>query len=82
VYTSELAVQPDGKVVAVGYVPQTYEGEVPQLVLVRLGPDGSLDTGFGAGGVVQVDAFAQSERSPCSPMAGSWSPASQATASR
>ncbi|MGH9233508.1 MAG: hypothetical protein ACRD0R_09255 [Acidimicrobiales bacterium] len=59
VYTSELAVQPDGKVVAVGYVPQTYEGEVPQLVLVRLGPDGALDTGFGAGGVVQVDAFAQ-----------------------
>ncbi|HET6952468.1 MAG TPA: hypothetical protein VFI47_18960, partial [Acidimicrobiales bacterium] len=59
VYTSDLAVQPDGKVVVAGHVPQTYEGNAERLVVVRLGPDGALDTGFGAGGVVQVDAFTQ-----------------------
>ena len=45
----DVARQPDGKVVAVG---RRLQGAGPgaNLVVFRLEPDGSLDTGFGYGG--------------------------------
>lgn len=45
---SGLMIQPDGKIVAVGYLkPSLYKG-----ALIRLNSNGSLDTGFGNSGVV------------------------------
>lgn len=41
-----VAIQPDGKIVVVGYTDRT------NVALVRYHPDGSLDTSFGAGGTV------------------------------
>src|SRR6516162_5714281 len=42
-----VLVQPDGKIVLTG----TYGNfGTPDFALTRLNPDGSLDTGFGAGG--------------------------------
>ena len=55
--TSDIAVQPDGKVVALGYVSRYYEGLPPQVVMVRLTSDGALDEEFGDVGVVEVDTF-------------------------
>ncbi|MGQ0592156.1 MAG: hypothetical protein ACT4QB_05760 [Gammaproteobacteria bacterium] len=43
-----LVLQPDGKPVAAGLAGSDF-------LLVRLNPDGSLDTSFGAGGVVRTD---------------------------
>jgi uncharacterized delta-60 repeat protein len=43
--TAGLALQPDGKIVAVG-------GDGQDFALVRYNPDGTVDTGFGAGGLV------------------------------
>jgi uncharacterized delta-60 repeat protein len=45
------AVQPDGKIVVVG--PMT----PLDFALVRFHPDGSLDTGFGTGGLVTTDFY-------------------------
>ncbi len=55
---SGLALQPDGKVVAAGYTQPTFylrrgSGEAYRRVaLVRLNPDGTLDSSFGEGGRV------------------------------
>jgi uncharacterized delta-60 repeat protein len=49
----DLALQPDGKIVAGGYnfaYPSSTD-----FVLARYNPDGSLDTGFGSGGLVAAD---------------------------
>jgi uncharacterized delta-60 repeat protein len=46
---SEIALQADGKIVASGY---TFNGGVVQFALARYNTDGSLDTGFGSGGIV------------------------------
>lgn len=48
-----LAVQPDGKIVANGYLSSSSS----RLGLVRLEPDGSLDPIFGEGGVVIMNEF-------------------------
>lgn len=48
-YVRALALQPDGKIVAVG-------GYDPGFALARYNPDGSLDTSFGAGGIVTLDS--------------------------
>ena len=53
-----VAVQTDGKIVAVGGQQTTFEGCAPDdpcdvaFALVRYNPDGSLDTSFGVGGKV------------------------------
>ena len=44
-----LVVQPDGKLVAAGF---SNSGSGPAFALARYRPDGSLDPGFGNGGVV------------------------------
>ena len=43
----DLALQPDGKVVAAGF---SYAGSKRVFALVRYNPDGSLDPAFGSGG--------------------------------
>lgn len=50
-----IALQPDGRIVAVGW--ESVLGDVPNLhsrdvALARYRPDGALDPGFGAGGIV------------------------------
>jgi uncharacterized delta-60 repeat protein len=48
-----LALQPDGKIIAGGYA---WNGTDSDIVLLRLNPDGSLDSSFGdSGGVVVTD---------------------------
>jgi uncharacterized delta-60 repeat protein len=49
-----LALQPDGRVVAVGY---SCPGATCEQLLVRLLPDGTLDPDFGASGVVRGGQF-------------------------
>jgi uncharacterized delta-60 repeat protein len=57
---SAVAVQPDGKVVAVGGTQSTYfnNGGVQDLAIARYNANGSLDTTFGTGGKVVTDAGA------------------------
>lgn len=50
---SALALQYDGKIVVAGYV---YSPNGSGMVLVRYNADGSLDTGFGNGGIVEDPA--------------------------
>ncbi|MCC7306375.1 MAG: PxKF domain-containing protein [Acidobacteria bacterium] len=47
-----VAIQPDGKIVAVGW---TDDGTGSLIGLMRLNTDGSLDTSFGAGGIAATD---------------------------
>lgn len=53
---SGLAVQPDGKIVAVGYVGphEVSDAVVSHFVLLRCRPDGSLDPTFGGDGKVKT----------------------------
>lgn len=44
-----LALQPDGKIVASGY---DYNSGSPQSVLIRLNPDGTVDSSFANGGTL------------------------------
>ncbi len=46
---SDVAIQPDGKIVAVGGT------SIADFAAVRYNADGTLDTGFGSGGVVTTD---------------------------
>ena len=46
---AEIVLQPDGKIVAAGTI---YNGSNYDFALARYDPDGSLDSGFGAGGTV------------------------------
>jgi len=45
-----VALQPDGKIVAVGAIVGPTPATPTTLALLRFNPDGSLDPGFGAGG--------------------------------
>ncbi len=47
-----VAIQPDGKIVVVGY---TFNGETFDVLLLRCNNNGTLDNTFGTGGVVQYD---------------------------
>ena len=47
---SALVVQPDGNLVAAGF---SNSGGIPAFALARYRPDGSLDPGFGNGGIVR-----------------------------
>jgi uncharacterized delta-60 repeat protein len=48
-----LVLQPDGKVVAIGYA--TRSDGLPSFALVRYNPDGALDPTFGSGGKVTTE---------------------------
>jgi uncharacterized delta-60 repeat protein len=48
----DVAVQPDGKLVAAGWIDQTGSSD---FLVVRLNPDGSFDPGFGTGGVATIN---------------------------
>lgn len=50
-----VAIQPDGKIVAQGSGVVPYSSSAPYLV--RFNGNGSLDSGFGSGGVVLVDPW-------------------------
>lgn len=53
-----LLLQPDGKVIAVGFAaPGYYWDEGGDVVLARYLSDGSLDPDFGDGGIVVTDVF-------------------------
>jgi uncharacterized delta-60 repeat protein len=49
----DVAVQSDGKIVVVGSTLTTTNGD--DFAIARLNTDGSLDTGFGTGGKVNID---------------------------
>lgn len=49
-----VAVQPDGKIVAGGFL---YRGPDFNYALARYQPDGTLDTGFGTAGTVSTDFY-------------------------
>ncbi|MGB7926224.1 MAG: delta-60 repeat domain-containing protein [Pyrinomonadaceae bacterium] len=57
-FASDVAIQPDGKIVLVGYANPDYQGHT-SLALARYNSDGSLDQTFGAGGKVtkELDDF-------------------------
>ncbi|MDQ2699839.1 MAG: hypothetical protein M3Y23_00750, partial [Actinomycetota bacterium] len=48
-------VQPDGKVVVTGEILNEKRGVATSLPVVRYNPDGSLDQGFGDGGMLRVE---------------------------
>ncbi len=48
-YSWDMAIQPDGKPVLAGYFSSGSDGG---MALMRYNPDGTLDSGFGAGGIV------------------------------
>jgi uncharacterized delta-60 repeat protein len=50
-YANAVALQPDGKIVVGGVDTDTSQ----QIVLVRLNPDGSVDTSFGTNGIVTTE---------------------------
>lgn len=55
-----LAVQPDGKILVVGSLPEPTTFPVPgiapvDMAIIRFLPDGILDTSFGIGGVAKAD---------------------------
>ncbi len=49
--TSDIAIQPDGKIVVGGYIINA-ENEARQAFLIRYLPDGSLDKSFAEGGIL------------------------------
>lgn len=56
----DLAVQPDGKSIAVGFNRANSMSAI-RTVIVRYNPDGSIDTGFGASGKVFIESVFPSE---------------------
>lgn len=53
-HVSEVAVQPDGKILVLGDTG-SYHGEDHDIVVMRLEPDGSPDPSFGLGGTASID---------------------------
>jgi uncharacterized delta-60 repeat protein len=51
---SDLALQPDGKIVVAGNA-QSADGTVSEFAVARFKPNGTLDTSFGAGGKVTTN---------------------------
>ncbi|MFK8038128.1 MAG: T9SS type A sorting domain-containing protein [Crocinitomicaceae bacterium] len=51
---SEVALQNDGKIIAVGH---TWEGSVNNFALARYNSDGSLDASFGNSGIISTSLF-------------------------
>jgi uncharacterized delta-60 repeat protein len=71
-YAQAVAVQPDGKIVAVGR--WRFGTTAANFALARYNPDGTLDDEFGSGGRVMTDFDAEGRRSRSKPTAGSSSP--------
>lgn len=54
-YISDIAIQPDGRIVAVGSSGQPgWNGTIPFIALARYNTDGRLDQSFGEGGKVSI----------------------------
>ncbi len=53
-YLTDIGIQADGKIVAVGYTSSAYENKTKMLAL-RLNTDGSLDNSFNMDGMAVVD---------------------------
>jgi uncharacterized delta-60 repeat protein len=51
-YARDVAIQPDGKIVLVGYTAVDFSLNNLDVSLTRFNADGSLDTSFGTGGTV------------------------------
>jgi uncharacterized delta-60 repeat protein len=51
----QVLIQPDGKIVVVGTTDTVADGSDADIVVVRYNDDGTLDGGFGSGGVVTTD---------------------------
>jgi uncharacterized delta-60 repeat protein len=51
---NDVAIQPDGKIIAVGQAVNSGNG-TSDFAVIRYNPDGSLDTSFGIGGQVLTD---------------------------
>jgi hypothetical protein len=51
---TDQAIQPDGKIVVVGYETLTYSDNTPieEWTILRLNVDGSADATFGTGGMI------------------------------
>jgi uncharacterized delta-60 repeat protein len=59
-YASDVALQPDGKIIAAGTVFVDFiigESSNTDFALARYNPDGTLDASFGNGGQVSTDFF-------------------------
>ena len=56
---NDVAVQPDGKIVAVG---SSYNGSSDDFAVVRYNADGTLDSGFGSGGKVTTSIGNQNDQ--------------------
>ena len=53
-YLTDIGIQEDGKIVAVGYTSSAYENKT-NMIALRLNPDGSLDNSFNASGMKVID---------------------------
>jgi uncharacterized delta-60 repeat protein len=53
-HANDVAIQPDGKIIAVGDAVNSTNG-TSDFAVIRYNPDGSLDTSFGIDGVVLTD---------------------------
>ena len=51
----QVLIQPDGKIVVVGTTDTVADGSDADIVVVRYNDDGTLDGGFGSGGIVTTD---------------------------
>ena len=51
----QVLIQPDGKIVVVGTTATVADGSDADIVVVRYNDDGTLDGGFGSGGIVTTD---------------------------
>ena len=56
-YPNAVTVQSDSKIVVGGYASGTISYGSPATIAVRYNPDGSLDTGFGNGGVAAAATY-------------------------
>lgn len=59
---SEIAIQPDGKIVAAGSTWDYSRSELLDFAVARYLPNGSLDTTFGVNGIVETDFAFSYER--------------------
>ena len=51
----DLAIQSDGKIVAVGFDTNVIPSSESDFITIRIKPDGGIDSSFGTGGIVRTD---------------------------
>jgi len=54
-YVNAVALQPDGRIIAVGQITVFSSPPIYDFALARYTPDGKLDPSFGRGGIVRTD---------------------------